>query len=52
VSTSVWIDPGLALGNRVQGPYAGLGGAGALLVTYLALLAVLSAGAARAQSGF
>jgi uncharacterized membrane protein YadS len=44
VSTSVWIDPGLALGT-VSKAYAGLGGAGALLVTYLALLAVLSAGA-------
>jgi uncharacterized membrane protein YadS len=43
VSTSVWIDPGLALGT-VSKAYAGLGGAGALLVTYLALLAVLSAG--------
>jgi uncharacterized membrane protein YadS len=44
VSTSVWIDPGLALGT-VSKAYAGLGGAGALMVTYLALLAVLSAGA-------
>jgi uncharacterized membrane protein YadS len=44
VSTSVWIDPRLALGT-VSKAYAGLGGAGALLVTYLALLAVLGAGA-------
>jgi uncharacterized membrane protein YadS len=44
VSTSVWIDPGLALGT-VSKTYAGLGGAGALLATYLALLVVLSAGA-------
>jgi uncharacterized membrane protein YadS len=44
VTTSVWIDPSLALGT-VSKAYAGLGGAGALLVTYLALLAVLSAGA-------
>jgi uncharacterized membrane protein YadS len=44
VSTSVWIDPGLALGT-VSKAYAGLGGAGALVVTYLALLVLLSAGA-------
>jgi uncharacterized membrane protein YadS len=44
VSTSVWIDPGLALGT-VSKAYAALGGAGALLATYLALLVVLSAGA-------
>jgi hypothetical protein len=41
VSTSVWTDPGAALGT-VSKAYAGLGGAGALLVTYLALLLVLS----------
>src|SRR5580704_19173893 len=45
VSTSVWIDPGLALGT-VSKAYAGLGGAGALVVTYLALLLVLTACAA------
>src|SRR6516162_8968776 len=45
VSTSVWIDPGLALGT-VSKTYAQLGGPGALAVTYLALLAVLSVGAA------
>jgi uncharacterized membrane protein YadS len=44
VSTSVWIDPGQALGT-VSKTYAQLGGAGALVVTYLALLAVLTAGA-------
>jgi uncharacterized membrane protein YadS len=44
VSTSVWIDPGLALGT-VSKAYAALGGAGALLATYLALLVVLSAAA-------
>jgi len=44
VSTSVWIDPGLALGT-VSKTYAQLGGPGALAVTYLALLAVLTAGA-------
>jgi uncharacterized membrane protein YadS len=45
VSTSVWTDPSQALGT-VSKSYAGLGGAGALLVTYLALLVVLTAGAA------
>jgi uncharacterized membrane protein YadS len=45
VSTSVWTDPAQALGT-VSKAYAGLGGAGALLVTYVALLAVLTAGAA------
>ncbi len=45
VSTSVWTDPNQALGT-VSKAYASLGGAGALLVTYLALLAVLTAAAA------
>jgi uncharacterized membrane protein YadS len=45
VSTSVWTDPGKALAP-VGKAYAALGGAGALIVTYLALLAVLTAGAA------
>ncbi|MBO0751149.1 MAG: putative sulfate exporter family transporter [Bradyrhizobiaceae bacterium] len=45
VNTSVWIDPGLALGT-VSKAYASLGGAGALVVTYVALVAVLTAGAA------
>ena len=45
VSTSVWIDPGLAL-STVSKTYAQLGGAGALAVTYLALLAVLTVSAA------
>ncbi|HEY6259649.1 MAG TPA: putative sulfate exporter family transporter [Xanthobacteraceae bacterium] len=44
VSTSVWIDPGQALGT-VSKTYAQLGGAGALVLTYVALLAVLTAGA-------
>ena len=44
VTTSVWIDPGQALGP-VSKTYAQLGGAGALLVTYLALLALLTASA-------
>jgi uncharacterized membrane protein YadS len=45
VSTSMWTDPSLALGT-ISKAYATLGGAGALLVTYLALLLVLSASAA------
>ena len=45
VNTSVWIDPGQALGTVSRG-YAQLGGAGALVVTYVALLAVLTAAAA------
>jgi uncharacterized membrane protein YadS len=45
VATSVWTDPGHALAP-VSKAYASLGGAGAFIVTYLALLALLSAGAA------
>ncbi len=45
VNTSVWIDPGLAL-STVSKAYASLGGAGALVVTYVALLVLLTAGAA------
>lgn len=44
VSTSVWIDPSQALGTFSKA-YAQLGGPGALAVTYLVLLAVLTAGA-------
>jgi uncharacterized membrane protein YadS len=44
VSTSVWTDPGAALAP-ISKAYGELGGAGAFIVTYLALLAVLSAGA-------
>jgi uncharacterized membrane protein YadS len=44
VSTSVWIDPSLALGT-VSKAYAYLGGAGALVTTYVALLGVLAIGA-------
>ena len=43
VSTSVWIDPSQALGTFSK-TYAQLG-PGALVVTYLALLVVLTAGA-------
>ena len=43
-TTSVWTDPSTALAP-VSKAYASLGGAGALLVTYLVLTAVLSAGA-------
>ena len=42
VTTSVWSNFGQALGTASK-LYAPLGGAGALLATYLALLAVLSA---------
>jgi uncharacterized membrane protein YadS len=45
VTTAVWNDPAKALGT-VSKPYADLGGVGALVTTYLALLVVLSAGAA------
>ena len=44
VTTSVWSDLGQALGTASK-TYAGLGGIGALLATYAALLAVLSAAA-------
>ncbi|MBV9556344.1 MAG: putative sulfate exporter family transporter, partial [Pseudolabrys sp.] len=42
VNTSVWTDPGKALAP-VSKAYAALGGAGAFVTTYLALLAVLTA---------
>jgi uncharacterized membrane protein YadS len=45
VSTSVWTDPGAALAPIAKA-YGALGGAGSFIVTYLVLLAVLSAGAA------
>ena len=45
VSTPVWGDLGQALNPASKG-YAALGGIGALLVTYVALTVVLSAGAA------
>jgi uncharacterized membrane protein YadS len=45
VATTVWNDASKAL-SPLSKAYAGLGGIGALLVTYLALLAVMSAGAA------
>jgi hypothetical protein len=44
VTTSVWTDPSTALAP-VSKAYASLGGAGALLVTYVALTAVLSTSA-------
>ena len=43
-TTSVWTDPGAALAPASKA-YAALGGAGALLLTYLALLLALSLGA-------
>src|SRR5262249_20742585 len=45
VTTSVWTDPSQALGT-VSKAYAPLGGPGGLAVTYLALLVVLTIGAA------
>src|SRR5215472_8745358 len=45
VTTSVWSNFSQALGTASKS-YAYLGGIGALLATYVALLAVLSAGAA------
>jgi uncharacterized membrane protein YadS len=45
VTTSVWTDASKALGP-VAKSYGALGGAGALLATFIALLAVLSGGAA------
>ena len=46
VTASVWTDPSTALAP-ISKTYASLGGAGALLVTYLVLAAVLSANARR-----
>jgi uncharacterized membrane protein YadS len=43
-TTAVWTDPGAAL-SPASKAYAGLSGVGALLLTWLALLGVLSAGA-------
>src|SRR5262252_7313495 len=45
VTTAVWNDASKALSPLAKG-YANLGGAGALFATYLALLAVMTAGAA------
>jgi uncharacterized membrane protein YadS len=44
VTTSVWTDPALALGTASKA-FAWLGGAGALVTTYLALTVVLTLGA-------
>jgi uncharacterized membrane protein YadS len=49
VNTSVWTSPAQALGT-VSKAYAALGGAGALVITYLVLLAVLSASAIALKS--
>ena len=49
VNTSVWSRFGQALGPASKG-YAALGGAGALVATYLALTVVLGAGAAALNS--
>src|SRR6185503_8546251 len=45
VSTQVWTDPSKALGSASKS-YAGLGGVGSLIVTFIALLVVMTAGAA------
>lgn len=45
VTTGVWTDISKALGTASK-TYSGLGGTGALLATYVALLAVMTAGAA------
>ena len=45
VTTSVWTDPSKAL-SPVSKAYSGLGGLGAIIVTFVALLAVMTAGAA------
>src|SRR5437868_6186099 len=45
VTTSVWTDVSKALAPAAKG-YAGLGGVGALIVTYVALLVLMTAGAA------
>ena len=45
VTTSVWTDPTRALGTAAKS-YAGLGGLGALIATYVVLLVVLTTGAA------
>src|SRR5439155_12849290 len=45
VTTAMWTEPGKALGT-VSRSYASLGGASAFILTYLALLVVLSAGVA------
>jgi uncharacterized membrane protein YadS len=49
VTTSVWNDAGKALGT-VSKSYASLGGFGALVATYVALLVMLSAAAAALKS--
>ena len=45
VTTSVWTDPSKALAPASKG-FAQLGGIGALIATYVALLAIMTAGAA------
>jgi uncharacterized membrane protein YadS len=45
VTTSVWTDPGKALAP-VSKAYAGLGGLGSLIATYIGLLVIMTAGAA------
>jgi len=49
VTTSVWTDVSKALGTASK-TYSGLGGIGALVATYVALLAVMTTGAAALQA--
>src|SRR5215475_669279 len=49
VTTTVWVNPGQALGTASKS-YAPLGGAGALVATYVALLVVLSVAAVALKS--
>src|SRR5258706_8902201 len=49
VTTGVWTDPSKAL-NPVSKAYSALGGAGALIATYAALLVVMTAGARRLKA--
>jgi uncharacterized membrane protein YadS len=50
VTTAVWTDASKAL-SPLSRNYAGLGGAGSLIATYLTLLAVMTAGAAALKAG-
>jgi hypothetical protein len=51
VTTSVWTDATKALGTASKS-YAGLGGLGALIATYVVLLVVLTTGAAALTGEF
>src|SRR5258706_13634521 len=51
VTTAVWTDPSKAL-NPVSKAYSALGGVGALIATYAALLVVMTAGAVAPEDDF